>query len=122
MCELPYNPSEWQSVGCVQTQPATEANVGRGGAVFAQRPPAERIYPMSLPYPVIWSDDNGQRRAGLVVQAERQSSNESYVILGVVEPNGQNNVVFLDDASLLERPNAEWFEIANRMPASKDVE
>lgn len=112
MCELPYAPAEWQEIGCVQYQPAEATDVGPGGAVFAQKPSPESVYSMRLPSAVIWIDEFGRQRAGVVTQAEPMSDETSGTVLGVVEPNGQNNVLMLGEGQVMAEPNSEWFQIA----------
>lgn len=112
MCELPYAPAEWASIECVQTSPAHEEMVGRSGAIFAQRPSALSVYPMALPRPAIWSDDDGEQRAGVIVQAEPVNGDAMAVALGIVEPNGKNWVVLLENAIILTEPSDRWNELA----------
>jgi len=113
MCELPYIPSEWESIECVQTSPAHETMVGRGSAVFAQRPHALSVHPMALPRPAIWSDDDGEQRAGVIVQAEPITGDNTAVALGAVEPNGQNHVILLENTIILSEPSDRWIELAS---------
>lgn len=113
MCELPYIPSEWETIECVQTSPAQENMVGRGSAVFAQRPPALSVHPMALPRPAIWTDDDGAQRAGVIVQAEPINGDSTAVALGAVEPNGQNHVVLLENTIILSEPSERWIELAS---------
>ncbi|WP_138511387.1 hypothetical protein [Maricaulis alexandrii] len=112
MCELPYEPSDWAEFSCVMDRPAQAIDVGPGGAVFAQSGAAALAQNLTLPRPIIWTAVDGERRAGLVVQAELHANDSNTVILGVVEPSGQNNVLLLEEASLLDEPSDEWFRLA----------
>ncbi|OLF77670.1 hypothetical protein AWH62_03070 [Maricaulis sp. W15] len=119
MCELPYEPSEWAVFSCVMDRPAQAEDVGPGGAVFAQSGAAAVAQNLTLPRPIIWISDDGERRAGLVVQAELHTNDPNTVVLGVVEPSGQDSVMLLDEATLLDEPSDEWFRLARAIANSE---
>jgi hypothetical protein len=121
MSQLAYSPEDWKAVSCFSGRPATAEDVDHRRAVFAQGDSPECRVDMPLPSPLLWTDEDNIRRAGVVVQAELHSHDSQTVVLGVVEPDGQENVLLLEDAKLLTEPDGEWFRIAGNYSRSEEA-
>lgn len=105
-----FDVGSWTTLATFDGRCASPHDVDGGAAVFALGDTLNgRPMPMTLPQPVIWWDDDGEK-AAVAVQAEAHQTDEGEImeVLGLVLPDGRTAVALHEDVDEVDPSDPVW--------------
>jgi hypothetical protein len=107
-----FTAQSWRDVPVFAGRVAGKADVDAGRAIFAlDETENPQVFEEPLPQPVIWTDEEADEDfAALIVQAERHETDDGEVldILGLLLPDGETRVAFVEDVQEVDAGDPEW--------------
>ena len=108
-----FTAQSWAGAKVFTGRCATQADVDAGAAVFALGDTLDgQAFEEPLPQPVIWYDED-EAVAALIVQAEAHETpaGERLEILGLLLPNGQTRIGFVEDVEEVRADDPAWLDL-----------
>ena len=105
--------ADWRSAKTFSGHVAAPSDVEQADAVFALGDTFNgRVLEMAKPQPVIWYGED-EEFAALVVQAEvhETEEGETLEVLGLLLPNGDTAVAFLEDVEQVDDADPVWLSL-----------